>query len=415
MPSRLLPFPLILALISAAASGCGDASPTDSSTGGTASTSQGGSSTTTSSTTGGSGGQGAQGGTAGSGGQIGGTAGSGGAGGGQSAVPVTLLTLNLHCFQLGGTTFASNADRFAAIAAFAAANDVDVMTVQEACKRPGEDALEILRKALFDATSQQWSSTWQFAHIAWQGTPDEADEGVGLLVRGALSDELGIDHAVQSALHRVAASARLPPSLGGARVMSIHFDVFDAAARAAQAREASAAALADAEPLLDAIVAGDFNDVEGSPAWSAFPAMGYLSADEGLDLTGIDHVMIHRAAPLRPTSVAIVLTGAAAVSDHPGVLVHFEPATGDAVTITRLLTATDPGAGHFLSVRGDKAPLTWDFGFPMRRRAADDHALILTEMQDTFAFKLLRDDTDWQLGADLQGTAGTDQTVSPTF
>ncbi len=199
--------------------------------------------------------------------------------------------------------------------------------------------------------------------------------------------------------------------------MSIHFDVFDAAARAAQAQEASAAALADAEPLLDAIVAGDFNDVEGSPAWSAFPAMGYLSADEGLDLTGIDHVMIHRAAPLRPTSVAIVLTGAAAVSDHPGVLVHFEPATGDAVTITRLPTATRiQGPVTFSRLRGDKAPSHVELRLPdAQRRAANDHALILTEMPGTFAFKLLRDDTDWQLGADLQGNAGTDQTVSPTF
>jgi len=290
-----------------------------------------------------------------------------------------------------------------------------VLTVQEACVRPGEDAIEILRSSLSQATGDTWSSVWGLAHLAWEGTPDEANEGVGLLIRGASSSEVILDHAVQSALHRVAVSARLPAKLGGARVMSVHFDVFDAPARSAQAREAASAALADAEPALDAIVAGDFNDIENSPAWSAFPAMGYISADKGLDPTGIDHVMIHRAAPLRPKQVEKVLTGPDAVSDHPGVLVHFEPAAGDAVTVTRIFTSVDPGPGAFLSVRGSATPLSWNSGFPMRRRASNEHALILTELQGSFAFKLLRNDTDWQIGPDEMGNAGSDHFVTPTF
>lgn len=393
---------LLLGLGASVAPGCGDGSTTGGSGG-----------------DGGSGGAGTSTGQGGTGGATGtstaSSGGSGGAGGGAPAGPITLLTLNLHCFQLGGTTFPSNAERFAAIVAFAAASDVDVMTVQEACARPGEDAIQILRAGLSEATSAEWTAVWAFAHVAWEGTPDEADEGVGLLVRGQVWSEVAITHAAQGALQRVTVSGRLPAELGGARVTSVHLDVFDAAIRMLQAREAAADALADSEPLLDAVVAGDFNDVEGSPAWTTFQEQGYLAADQGLDPAGIDHVMIHRAAPLRPVMVEKVLTGASAVSDHPGVLVRLEPAAGDPVTVTRIFTGVDPGLGHFLSVRGDAAPLSWDAGIPMRRQPPDAQALVLTEVQGAFKFKILRDDTDWQTGADVSGTAGTDQTVTPVF
>ncbi len=389
--------------------GCGDPTPSSAASGGGggAISAGGGGSASTASSQGGSGGVGL-----GEGG--GGTGGAGGAGGAPGS-PVTLLSLNLHCFQLGGTSFASNADRFAAIVDFAVTRGVDAMAVQEACERPGEDAMGTLREGLSAATGQPWSSEWAFAHVAWEGTPDEADEGVGLLIRGAASGAITLDHAVQGALRRVAVSARLPETLGGARVMSIHFEVFEPAARAAQAREAAAAALAGADPLFDAVVAGDFNDVEGSPAWSAFPAMGYLPADQGLSATGIDHVMIHRAAPLRPTMVEEVLDGMQAVSDHPGILVRLEPAPGDPLTVTRISTQVDPGSGHFLSVRGDTAPLSWDIGSPMTLSAQAGRVLVLTELEGPFELKVLRDDTDWQQGPNVPGIAGTDLVVTPMF
>lgn len=376
----------------------------------------GGGGATTTLSTGGSGGDTTTAGGAGNG--AGGAGGSGAAGGGGSGgaamVPITLLSLNLHCFKLEGTTFADNAARFAAITSFAAAQGVDAMMVQEACKRPGENAIETLRTGLSAATGDAWSSVWLYAHIAWEGTPDEAEEGVGLLLRGESSSEVGLDHAVQGVLHRAAVSARLPPALGGARVMSVHFDVFDPDARASQAREAAAAALYDAQPAFDAIAGGDFNDVEGSDAWSAFVQMGYLPADQGVDPAGIDHVMIHRAAPLRPTGVEIVLTGQDAVSDHPGVLVHLEPAAGDPVTATRISTPVDPGLGHFLSIRGDMGPLSWNTGIPLRK-TVDGGEIVFTELQGMFQFKLLRDDTDWQQGPNENGTAGTNLTVEPVF
>lgn len=333
----------------------------------------------------------------------------------EPSAPFTLLSLNLHCFRVDGTVYATNAERFAAIASLAAAREVAVLTLQEACERPGEKAIELLRAALEQQTGVPWTSTWALAHVAWEGTPDEADEGVGLLVRGALSDPGALEHAVQGALRRIAVSATLPPALGSPRVTSVHFEVFEPEARTMQAREVAAAGLVDTDSTYAVIIAGDFNDVEGSATQAAFPAMGYLAADAGLDPSGIDHVMSHRAAPLRPTLAEQVFLGAQAVSDHPGILVRFEPATGDIVTTTRITAESDPGADHFLSLRGDTAPLDWDRGFPMRAVKPGEHVFVTTEIAAPFAFKALLDDTTWQTGPNVEGVAGAAQVVMPVF
>lgn len=354
---------------------------------------------------------------AGSGGGIGGGSGGGGGGGAGGAAlnDFSMLSLNLHCLRIDGTVYATNAERFAAIASLVASRDVAVLAVQEACERPGENAMDELRAALEKATSASWSSVWTFAHVAWEGTPDQADEGVGLLVRGALEKPGELEHVVQGSLRRVAASATLPPELYGARVTSVHFEVFEAAARTMQSREAAAAALVDTDPSFSAIVAGDFNDVEGSDTHAAFPALGYIVADAGLNPAGIDHVMIHRAADLRPTSAEEVFLGAEAVSDHPGILVRFAAAPGDDVIPTHITAKADPGPGHFISVRGDKAPLAWDIGFPMRRLSPSEHVFVTTELAGDFEFKVLVDDATWQTGANVPGKAGMANVVTPVF
>lgn len=334
---------------------------------------------------------------------------------GDPGSPLTVLSLNLHCFRLDGTSYASNAERFGAIASLAAERHVDVLALQEACARPGETAIDELRAALVDETGAAWTSTWALAHVAWEGTPEVADEGVGLLVRGTLSDPGVLEHAVQGPLHRVAVSATLPPELGGLRVTSVHFEVLEPGARTMQARETAVAALVDSDDDFSAIVAGDFNDVEGSPPHAAFPAMGYLAADAGLDPAGIDHVMIHRAAPLRPAAVEAVLVGSQAVSDHPGILVRFEPADGDAVSVTRITAVVDAEIEGFVALRGDTEPLSWQLGFPLRRVAPGEHTLVTTELADAFEYKLLVDDTVWQTGPNLVGEAGTDHVVMPAF
>lgn len=334
---------------------------------------------------------------------------------GDPGPPLTVLSLNLHCFRLDGTRYASNAERFGAIASLAAERQVDVLALQEACARPDETAIDALRAALEDETGAAWTSTWALAHVAWEGTPDEADEGVGLLVRGTLSDPDVLEHAVQGPLHRVAVSATLPSELGGVRVTSVHFEVLEPGARTMQARETAVAALVDSDDGFAAIVAGDFNDVEGSPTHAAFPAMGYLAADAGLDPAGIDHVMIHRAASLRPAAVEAVLVGSQAVSDHPGILVRFEPADGDAVSVTRIIAVIDAEIDGFVALRGDTEPLSWQLGFPLRRVAPGEHTFVTTELAAAFEYKLLVDDTLWQTGPNLVGDAGTDHVVMPVF
>lgn len=341
--------------------------------------------------------------------------GSSSSGGDPPAAGLTLLSLNLHCLRLDGTKFVSNADRFAAIAALAAARDVGVLALQEACERPGESAIDALQAALEAASGEAWSQTWALAHVAWEGTPDEADEGVGLLVRGALADPGALEHAVQGPLRRIAVSATLPAELGGARVTSVHFEVLEEAARTMQAREVAVAAMVDGADAPAVIVAGDFNDVEGSPTQAAMPTMGFIAADAGLDPAGIDHVMIHRRSPLRPAAVEEVFLGDDAVSDHPGILVRLEEAAGDRVSVTKISAEVDVGADHFVSLRGDLAPLEWELGWPLRQVAADLHVFMTTELAGDFEFKALLDDVTWQSGANVIGVAGAEQSVSPIF
>jgi endonuclease/exonuclease/phosphatase family metal-dependent hydrolase len=326
-----------------------------------------------------------------------------------------MLTLNLHCLRVDGTQYATNTERFAAIASLVANRDVSALALQEACQRQGENAIDELRSAIEKATATSWSSAWTFAHIAWEGTPDQADEGVGLLVKGTLSNPTESILAVQGSLRRVTTSATLPSEWSNVRLTSVHFEVFEQAARTMQAREVAVAALVDTDPVFGAIVAGDFNDVEGSTTHDAFPALGYLATDAGLDSTGIDHVMIHRATNLRPIVAEKVFLGTEAVSDHPGILVQFKAAAGDTVTTTRLTAQASLAPKDFLAIRGNLAPLSWNLGFPMRQSANGTHSFITTEFAGNFECKTLRNDTTWQMGSNVQGTRGTDQLITPLF
>lgn len=340
---------------------------------------------------------------------------SSGEGGGPVVPSVSLLSLNLHCLRLDGTVYATNADRFAAIAALVANRDISAIALQEACQRPGENALDELRAAVEKATSTLWSSTWTFAHIAWEGTPNQADEGVALLVKGSLSNPKELVHAVQGSLRRVATSAMLPTEWANLRLTSIHFEVFEESARTMQAREVAVASLVDTDPGFGAIVAGDFNDIEGSATHGAFPALGYLAANGGLDPAGIDHVMIHRATKWRAVKSEKVFLGMEAVSDHPGILVRFDAAPGDIVTPTRISTQYNPAANQFLSIRGNIVPLTWDLGFPLHRSQSGTQSFVSTEVTGDFEFKLLLNDQTWQMGPNAAGKGGMDHTVVPSF
>lgn len=329
---------------------------------------------------------------------------------------VALLSLNLHCLKLDGTPFGSNEARFAAVAQAVAAEGVSAIAIQEACATADANAMEMLQSALVTATATVWQKAWLSTHTAWQGTPDEASEGVGLLVRGAMSDVRPIVYRVPGALARGAISAVLPPELGGFRLVSTHLDYSDASARAAQARETAAVSIALNDPSLNVVVAGDFNASEGSPAYEAMVGFGYKDWAASLDPARIDHVFAHRGAALEVQEARFVFDGAAypVVSDHPGVLVRARRATPASVTRTRLRLAHS--GGEWLAVRGNVGPLTWQEGYAAYEVPAG-WLVVLTEVGQgvPFEFKCLRQDATWETGDNHAGQGGDTIDVTPVF
>lgn len=329
-----------------------------------------------------------------------------------------LLSLNLHCLKLDGTEYSSNQARFEAIAALVAAEDVVAITAAELCDDGSTDATAALESAIEGATGETWSSVATVAHTAWEGTDDEALESVGVLAQGEIAASGSVTYAVQGGLSRVVTWAQVP-ALGGATVWSVHLDVDDAEARAAQARETANAALVAQDPGADAIVAGDLNDVEGGDAHGAFLAAGFRDLSADLDADRIDHVFAHRGAAWTATSARLAFDGSAEpwVSDHPGVLVQLTPADGEALDWTRVSATIDVGFGHFLSVRGDVAPLDWDAGWPATALDTDTWRWVSTEIPAgaAFSYKVLVDDVTWQTGSDNAGQGGQDHELSPSF
>lgn len=337
---------------------------------------------------------------------------------GGSWAPYAVLSLNLHCLKLDGTSFATNADRFQAIAAFAAREGVAVVLAQEVCVRLSVSAADLLRQALEGATGAAWTSHWVFVHQAWTGTPDEAQEGVAIFSRGTLSPAPTLRYRTQGPLSRSMAVAKLPPELGGLIAHTVHLDVSASLVRAGQGLETAAYAVTEADPSLGLLVGGDFNDVTSSETCGAMTAAGFVEASAGLDPGGIDHVYVHRGAGVATSGARIVFRGGnePPVSDHPGVLVGLRPGSGETVTPTRFV-ASYSGLGY-LAVRGSVAPLSWTRGWPAwpTGAGAGRHKLVLTELSSSaFEYKWLRDDSAWQNGDNLPGVGGSTLSAAPTF
>jgi len=333
---------------------------------------------------------------------------------------LAILSLNLHCLELGGTSFTDHTARFAAIADLVATRGVVAIAVQEACDNGTLNALDALEAALESATGTPWSSTWAFAHVAWEGTAQEAREGVAILARGELVNPGSLTHRAQNGLWRVMAYATVTLDSGPLHLVSVHFDHQHADARLAQAREAAAFPLALFAPSQSVLVAGDFNASATSPAPLAMAAMGYRNLAEGAGREGtrIDHVFAHRGAPFEVVSRSLVFDGASnRVSDHPGVLVLLRPAAVTPAPMTRLVAHVDVGFGKTLSVRGELAPLTWTWGWPVLNTAADRWEAVFTELPEgePVPFKFLVGDVTWQVGDNAQGQGGQTTELTPTF
>lgn len=324
-----------------------------------------------------------------------------------------VLSLNLHCLDVDGTPYSTNAARLAAVAERMVTERVDAALLQEVCDDGTTDALALLESEIETRTSEEWSSVFALAHVAWEGTAMEADEGVAILARGPLSDIETHAHVAQGALRRVTIEATLS---SGLRVASFHLDHEDAASRTRQARELAVMPLVGIAVSANALLGGDLNDREGTAAHAALLEAGFIDATAELRSTRIDHVFVHRGAGFGAVSAELIFTASGErVSDHPGVLVSLDAVAPPAVSITEIVGRVDVGFGRHLTVRGDSEPLSWELGLPLVAIEADDWRWATTELDAPFAYKLLRDDIDWQTGENLAGTPGESHTVTPAF
>jgi endonuclease/exonuclease/phosphatase family metal-dependent hydrolase len=346
-------------------------------------------------------------------------AGAGGTDGGPveaGADGLELLSLNLHCFIPTGSIYSNDLERYEAIAQNVSKLGVQVVTLQEACVTTSRDAAKDLAARLTELTGKPWFSEWQLAHVAWQGTADEAQEGVALLADRPLGKVESTVFAHQQGLTRAALSAEVSLGSGSVRVMSVHLEHLDAAAREEQAREAAVVALAEAYPSAAAIVAGDFNAKEGTPTHAALGQQGFIDASDSLSVNRIDHVFVHRGAELTATQASLVFEGAEAVSDHPGVLVSFSPASSPPVSLTRVRLTMSLAASEFVSIRGSVTPLSWDRGWTLRHdEVAGAWDYVTSELDSDFEYKLLKNDAVWQTGTNQLGSAGKDHVASASF
>ena len=330
-----------------------------------------------------------------------------------------LLSLNLHCLKVEGSDFTDNTQRLAKVAEIAAAEGVTAIALQEVCENASMKALDVLHAQLELATGTTWGKARAHAHTAWEGTPDEAQEGLAIVARGALTDVTVVEYRKQSGLLRVAIGATLAPEAGGYRLWSVHLDYTDPAVRLAQARETAALVLAHADPSLDVIIAGDFNAQAGSPSILATESFGFQDLSSSLGGNLIDHVFTHRGSRLRATMSRLAFDGTTQprVSDHPGVIVGLTSVTPTPVTITRLEAHATLASGDALWLRGNAPSLDWTWGVPAWKVSDGIYRWVGTEIPKgvAFEYKWLRNDEAWQTGANESAAGGDSDVASPAF
>jgi endonuclease/exonuclease/phosphatase family metal-dependent hydrolase len=326
---------------------------------------------------------------------------------------LVILTLNLHCFKLEGTPFVDHDARFAAIAAAVAAQGVTAIAAQEACVDEVEGAaLDRLAAALQVATGLVWGTTWTPTHMAWEGTPDEAQEGVGLLTAGGPPEDVQVlDYAAQSPLGRRAVVGTLPGRTE--RLYTVHLDYGDAAVRRSQARQTAMHALVHGGATL---IAGDYNARAVDPPLVDLLEAGLQRLSAASDPAGdhIDHVLAPPGFEALEARTAFDGGAEPRVSDHPGVLVRLRRVAAPIEVKTRL-TANWSGAGA-LTLRGDRAPLTWELGWPAVSTGPGRwEAAVLGWSGGEVQYKWLIDDQTWESGDNRSVTPGASSVASPAF
>lgn len=334
----------------------------------------------------------------------------------EPALPLTVLSLNLHCFKLDGTVFSSNEERFAAIAAKAADEGVQAIAAQEACVNDAHGvAMDRLVAALEQATALDWGSAWTPTHIAWQGTADEAQEGVGLLTAGGDPLEVAeLTYSGQGALLRKTLVG-IPPGTD-VRLYTVHLEYDRADARRLQARQTAMDALVRADAAFQSLIAGDYNAIATDPALDDLGGAGFVRLTAGADDgSHIDHVFAPAAANFEVLDAHMVLDGVAGpwVSDHPGVVLRVQPRSPRPATVTRFVALASAPS---LALRGDTAPLSWEVGWPAVQTADGRwEAAFHGWTTGNIAYKWLTADAGWETGADHSAAVGELAEVTPSF
>jgi len=323
--------------------------------------------------------------------------------------PWGVLSLNLHCLKIEGTTFADTSSRMAAIAAEVAGQDIVALALQEVCRNEAEDAGSMLESALEDATGDTWTGTFLLAHTAWEGTADEALESVGILARGSLADISETTFRHQGAMNRVLLGAALD---NGVRLYTVHLDVDDSAVRSEQAREIATEALVATDPDFDVLIGGDFNDSSRSGAVWALTATGFVEDTSAQD-DERDHILRHTSADLSPVRSSYLFDDVEGpvVSDHKGLASWYGAGSGETPCITHVDFRAEVDTGHFVAVRGSKPPLDWSYGLPAWDLGDGTWRWTATVIPEgEWEIKALLDDATWQDGENA-GFAGCGDTT----
>jgi hypothetical protein len=114
-------------------------------------------------------------------------------------------------------------------------------------------------------------------------------------------------------------------------------------------------------------------------------------------------------APARKSAAAPKIKKPAARASVPAIVTK---PRGLRVT---LVARVDVGFGNALYVRGDGAGLSWSSGKLLECSAGDTWSLVLPAVEKAFAFKFVRNDTDWSTGEDYMAAPGDTVTVTPVF
>lgn len=114
-------------------------------------------------------------------------------------------------------------------------------------------------------------------------------------------------------------------------------------------------------------------------------------------------------APAAKSTPAPKIKAPAASPASPAIVVRPK---GARVTI---VAKVDVGFGNSLYLRGDGAGLSWAQGTPMECASSDTWSLVLSRVEKPFAFKFVRNDTDWSTGEDYMAAPGDTVTVGPVF